>query len=67
MFAEVRSALYDLENRPKAINYVYGLGGRDICVEDFAMIYDDLFEIARTGKTGEIYRHFGQRELGGDK
>lgn len=67
LFAEVRSALYDLENRPKAINYVYGLGGRDICVEDFAMIYDDLFKIAKTGKTGEIYRHFGQREQGGDR
>lgn len=62
LFAEVRSALYDLENRPKAINYVYGLGGRDICVEDFAMIYDQLFEIGRTGVSGEIYRHFGQRE-----
>ena len=67
LFAEVRSALYDLENRPKAINYVYGLGGRDICVEHFAMIYEELFEIAKTGKSGEIYRHFGQRELGGDK
>jgi pyruvate ferredoxin oxidoreductase alpha subunit len=67
LFAEVRSALYDLENRPKAINYVYGLGGRDICVEHFAMIYDDLFEIARTGDQGETYRHLGQREQGGDR
>lgn len=62
LFAEVRSALYDLEARPKAINYVYGLGGRDICVEDFAMIYDQLFEIAKTGNLGEVYRHIGQRE-----
>jgi pyruvate ferredoxin oxidoreductase alpha subunit len=62
LFAEVRSALYDLEARPKAINYVYGLGGRDICVEDFAMIYDQLFEIAKTGDLGEVYRHIGQRE-----
>jgi pyruvate ferredoxin oxidoreductase alpha subunit len=67
LFAEVRSALYDLERRPKAINYVYGLGGRDICVEDFAMIYGQLFEIAKTGETGQVYRHIGQRELGGDR
>ena len=67
LFAEVRSALYDLEDRPKAINYVYGLGGRDICVEDFAMIYDQLFEIAETGNRGEVYRHIGQREQGGDR
>ncbi len=67
LFAEVRSALYDLENRPKAINYVYGLGGRDICVEHFEMIYNDLFEIAKTGDQGEVYRHIGQREQGGDR
>ncbi|HML38033.1 MAG TPA: pyruvate ferredoxin oxidoreductase [Bacillota bacterium] len=67
LFAEVRSALYDLVNRPKSINYVYGLGGRDICVEDFAMIYDQLFEIAETGNQGETYRHIGQRERGGDR
>lgn len=65
LFAEVRSALYDLDKRPKAVNYVYGLGGRDICVEDFAMIYSRLFEIAETGETGPIYRHIGQREQGG--
>jgi len=67
LFAEVRSALYDLENRPKTVNYVYGLGGRDICVEDFVSIYDRLFEIIETGNQGEIYSHIGQRELGGDR
>lgn len=67
LFAEVRSALYDLKDRPKTINYVYGLGGRDICVEDFAMIYGQLFEIAETGNQGEVYRHIGQREQGGDR
>lgn len=67
LFAEVRSALYDVKNRPFAINYVYGLGGRDICVEHFEMIYDNLFEIAKTGNPGEVYRHIGQREQEGDK
>ena len=32
LFAEVRGALYGLEQRPPAVNYVYGLGGRDIRV-----------------------------------
>lgn len=62
LFAETRSALYDLENRPKAINYVYGLGGRDFRVEDCTYIFDQLDEIIETGKTGEVYRHIGQRE-----
>lgn len=62
LFAETRSALYDLENRPKAINYVYGLGGRDFRVEDCTYIFGQLDEIIETGKTGEVYRHIGQRE-----
>lgn len=61
LFAETRSALYDLESRPKAINYVYGLGGRDFRVEDCVTIFDQLDEIIATGKTGEVYRHIGQR------
>lgn len=69
LFAEVRSALYDLDHRPKAVNYVYGLGGRDICVEHFEMIFEQLFEIANTKNQGQVYRHIGQRESvqGGDK
>jgi len=67
LFAEVRSALYDLEERPKVVDYVYGLGGRDITVDDFKMIYGRLFDIAETGNTGEIYSHIGQREEGGDR
>jgi len=62
LFADVRSALYDLENRPKAINYVYGLGGRDIKTTDFEAIYEELFRILKTGVTGPVYRHIGQRE-----
>ncbi|QAT43005.1 pyruvate ferredoxin oxidoreductase [Aminipila luticellarii] len=62
LFAETRSALYDLSERPKMINYVYGLGGRDITVEDFDSIYAELSQIAESGETGEVYRHIGQRE-----
>jgi pyruvate ferredoxin oxidoreductase alpha subunit len=62
LFSDVRSALYDLENRPKALNYVYGLGGRDIKTTDFEAIYEELFRILKTGVTGPVYRHIGQRE-----
>jgi pyruvate ferredoxin oxidoreductase alpha subunit len=61
LFAETRSALYDLEQRPKLVNYVYGLGGRDISTEHFDGIFDRLFTIMETGETGELYTHFGQR------
>ena len=63
LFAETRSACYDLPVRPKMINIVYGLGGRDVSTEDIAGVFARLAEIARTGETGEVYTHMGQREL----
>jgi pyruvate ferredoxin oxidoreductase alpha subunit len=60
--AEVRSCLYDLETRPKVVNFVYGLGGRDITVEMINGIYNDLFEIAKTNQIKEIVKYIGIRE-----
>ena len=62
LFAETRSALYDLETRPKLINIVYGLGGRVVSTRDIAGIYDQLHHIAQTGRVGEVYTHMGVRE-----
>lgn len=62
VFAETRSACYDLNSRPKLINIVYGLGGRDVAVEDIEGVYQRLFTIAETGETGPVYTHMGQRE-----
>lgn len=63
LFAETRSALYDLQNRPMAVGYVYGLGGRDVTTCTYEEIYDALFTMIETGETGEIYRHIGVRDL----
>ena len=62
LFNEARSALYDLPGRPFAINYIYGLGGRDITVDDFYEIYGDLFIIARDSDPGDVYRYIGVRD-----
>ena len=61
LFAEVRSACYDLEKRPLMINVVYGLAGRDCAVEDVEKVYRHLLRIAETGNVGERYLHMGQR------
>ena len=37
------------------VNYVYGLGGRDIIVEHFKEVAEKLEKIAETGKVEEIY------------
>ncbi len=61
IFAETRSALYDLEYRPKLINVVYGLGGRDVSTGDIVALYQRLEQIAATGEVGEVYTHMGVR------
>jgi len=61
LFAEVRSACYDLESRPHMINVVYGLAGRDCAPEDVERVYRHLLGIAQTGVTGSRYLHMGQR------
>jgi len=61
VFGDVRNACYELEQRPHIINYIYGLGGRDVRIEDFNLVYESLNEVIKTGKTGEIYRHVGVR------
>ncbi len=65
LFAETRSACYDLENRPKMIDIVYGLGGRDVSTDDIASVFARLERIAETGEIGEVYVHMGQREAEG--
>ena len=62
IFAETRSALYDSDRKPRMINYVYGLGGRDVKTDDIMTVFGELSEIVRTGGAGDVYRHIGQRE-----
>jgi pyruvate ferredoxin oxidoreductase alpha subunit len=61
VFGDVRSACYELETRPHIINYIYGLGGRDVRVEDFNLVYEALAKVVADGKPGEVYRHVGVR------
>lgn len=60
--AEVTAALYRAKSNCLAINYVYGLGGRDVRVEDMKGVYAELEKIAQSGETGETYRYMGVRE-----
>ena len=62
VFAETRSACYRLAAPPRMINFVYGLGGRDVRVEDIKFVYEELKQIQLSGNTGEIYRYLGVRE-----
>ena len=60
--ADVMAALYRAKANALAVNYVYGLGGRDVRVEDMEGIYATLKQIVADGDAGETYRYLGVRE-----
>ena len=47
---------------PKGLNYIYGLGGRDVRVESIQHVFAELEKIAATGEVGETYRYLDVRE-----
>ena len=62
LFADVKAALYGKADGIKCVNYVYGLGGRDVRTDDIEKVYDDLLEIVRIGKVFDTYRFLGLKE-----
>ena len=64
LFAETASVCINMEKRPKMIDIVYGLGGRDFTVKSARSVFERLLDIVKTGQTGPLYTHMGQRERG---
>ena len=63
LYAETCAALYAKGVlAPRGINYIYGLGGRDVRVESIKTVFAELEKIAATGETGETYRYLDVRE-----
>ena len=62
LFAETSGAIINLDQRPKMIDIVFGLGGRDFTVDAALAVYDRLAKIANGGEIGAVYTHMGQRE-----
>lgn len=59
LFNEVCSALYSEDTKPLVVNYIYGLGGRDVRTNDIEKVYNDLTEIVTCGKVDDPYRYLG--------
>lgn len=49
LYTETLTSLYDLKNRPIVQNYIAGLGGRDISVNDFKLIVRELYRNIEEG------------------
>ena len=63
LFAETASACINLTQRPKMVDIVYGLGGRDFTVDQAKRVFARLEKIVKAGETGPVYSHMGQRDL----
>jgi len=57
LFNEVRSALYDLDKRPKVFGRTYGLGGRDYGVKDAIAVCEEVSRTAETGKVETLLKY----------
>ena len=61
LFTEVCTALYGLESGPLAYNRLYGLGGRDMYVEDIEKIFIESEECLKAGRTEKVFDIIGVR------
>lgn len=61
LFNEVKAILYDAKTHPLIKNYVYGLGGRDISIEELESIYDEMIGFQKAGKIDKDLAYFGVR------
>ena len=62
VFAEIRSAMYGAENAPTIVDYIYGIGGRDVTMDHIKSVYDDLAKIVKTGQVERDLTYLGIRE-----
>jgi pyruvate ferredoxin oxidoreductase alpha subunit len=62
LFNEIKSAMYDAKAKPAIVNYIFGLGGRDIFKDEIAGVYKQLREIASSGSIKNEITYLGVRE-----
>ena len=62
LFTELTSAMYSKGLNVKTINYIYGLGGVDVKVDDILSIYKKLNEIAKNGNVDKTTYYLGYED-----
>ena len=61
LMMDMAAAFYGLEEGPVMVNYIYGLGGRDISTDDFKAVVRDVLKAAEEGVKGVPVRFVGVR------
>lgn len=58
VFTEIRSAMFEPATKPKLINFIYGLGGREIDLRQIRTVFDSLKNIEKQ----PLVQYLGVRE-----
>jgi pyruvate ferredoxin oxidoreductase alpha subunit len=63
LFTEVTSSLLVKGiTEPQVVNYIFGIGGRDVKTIDLELVFNNLLQIAETGNVESVYNYLGVRE-----
>ncbi len=62
MFMEITAALCNVAERPKLINKIYGLGGRDYMPDQAEQVLRELDELAKGAPVKTVKEYIGVRE-----
>jgi pyruvate ferredoxin oxidoreductase alpha subunit len=62
LFNEIRSSLYNYAVKPVVVNYIYGIGGRDLLPRHVKAAYNRLLDIDKTGEVGPTIDFLNMRE-----
>ncbi|MBE5944014.1 MAG: pyruvate ferredoxin oxidoreductase [Lachnospiraceae bacterium] len=60
--SELKAAMFDAGVNVKAVNYFYGIGGRDYTVESATEVFNDLMKIADGSMEPENFKYIGLRK-----
>ena len=60
LILDVTSALYVHGKKVKVLNYIYGLGGRDVTTDDLEYVFNELCEL-KDGKEKTVLNYLGVR------
>jgi pyruvate ferredoxin oxidoreductase alpha subunit len=59
---EVKAAFFEAEQRPQIMDVVYGLGGRNVGVDDIREVFTKLEQVVQTGKIQEPVHYLSLRD-----
>lgn len=66
LFQDVTSAMYVNNIHVPAVNYIYGIGGRDTTTKHIEQVFEDLSEIIKTNTVTNPYRYLGLKKGGNE-